>query len=136
MFVTLVLLVLGAAIVVFFSEEFAGLIKKAAHVPGVKLFVPLFIASWLVVSFEYWLWRALFYLHQFIAFDVDLLMKLLPFQWGAEKTAQIINLALMTLAPVLLFAWLYKRRHHRPFAYMGLLLIIFFIVFAMAMLLV
>lgn len=137
MFFILVLLVLSAAIVVFFSEEFAEFIKKLAKIPGVKLFVPLFIASWFVIYFEYWVGLMLFYVHRWIEFDIQLLMDILPFEWGARKTAQIINLSLMTVAPVILFDWFYKRKHHhRPFTYIRLLFIVLFIFFSLLMLVV
>jgi len=53
--VELALIILLTSIVVFFSQEFGGLIKKFFSIPGTLLFIPLIAASALVVSYEPWL---------------------------------------------------------------------------------
>ncbi len=52
MYLTVALIVLSASIIVFFSSEFAGMYKKVWAIPGVKLIVPLAIASCVIEAYE------------------------------------------------------------------------------------
>lgn len=62
MYITAVSIVLTAAIVVFFSQEFGRFFKKIFAIPGAKLIIPLVIASWIIEYYEGWgLWLLWYY---------------------------------------------------------------------------
>lgn len=57
MYITVMLIALSAAILVFFSQEFSQMFRAIFAIPGVKLLLPLFLVSWLVEDHEAWgLW--------------------------------------------------------------------------------
>lgn len=100
MILTIALVVLFAAIVVFFSQEFTNFFKKLASIPGVLLLVPLLIASWVVEVYEAWG-------HWFIIITEALLHQaaaglsaLLPFEKGALTVVYVSLLFLFAGMPV------------------------------------
>ncbi len=127
MLVTIALVVLCSSIVVFFSEEFISLFKKMLAIPGVKLLLPLVIASLFVEMYESWgLWvlaRCQAALHQVIY----LLSRLVPFETGSVSLMRIVYLFIIASLPVwcfLLKSRLQGRRYPvHPFTYhLGLVL--------------
>jgi len=81
MFLTLALVVLFSTILVFFSQEFAGLYRKFIAIPGIKLLLPLTIASCLVEYYEpYALWLLLQFKSGFHIICHKLLVITSPFQ--------------------------------------------------------
>ena len=53
MLFTLAAVVFFAAIVTFFSQEFIGIFKKIFAIKGAKLILPLLLASWCIINFNY-----------------------------------------------------------------------------------
>lgn len=120
MLITFALVVIVAAIVVFFSDEFARLFKKIAAIPGVKLFVPLIFASWVVERFDTWLVWMLLKLKQWMHGLIYALARWLPIEKGALSTAHVLNLFLVTVLPLLIlhFSALRKPRYELwPYTY-------------------
>jgi len=110
MYITMVLVVLCTAIVVLFSQEFAGLFKKIFAIPGVKLLLPLAFASWVIETYENWgLWLLLWCkdgLHTLMhRLDVYL-----PTHVSSLSLAHIIHLFLLASLPACLLLALAKGR--------------------------
>lgn len=82
MLLTLALLVLLSSILVFFSEEFGKAIKKLFAIKGAKLIIPLFAASWLIYSYNFWVLWGIFYLREILHNVLNFLVQILPFQKG------------------------------------------------------
>jgi hypothetical protein len=100
MLLTLALIVLCSAIIVFFSDEFAGLIKKFFSIPGFKLVIPLIFASLLIEAYEDWgLWLLLWFqkgIHQ-VVYKFATFM---PFETGAVLIVRILFLFLAASVPL------------------------------------
>lgn len=100
MYLTIVLIVIFAAVVVFFSEEIAGVIIKIFSIPGVKLLLPLTFASWVVEYYQEWgLWILLWckkLLHQL----VHQLAANLPFHVGSVFFVHVTHLFLLGCLPI------------------------------------
>jgi len=109
MYVTIVLVVFCAAIVVVFSQEFRNMFKKFFSIPGFKLFIPLAFASWVVEAYEGWgLWGLLWIkegLHSVIHF-ID---ELIPFELSLTFT-HILHLFLLASLPVWILLALAKSK--------------------------
>ena len=136
MFFTLAGLVLMATVVVFFSEEFAGFIKKIFSIPGFLLLIPLAIASYVVLKFESYLAMFLYFLNNAFHVIIGIIYKILPFTTGALQVARIIFLCLATVLPLFILDWVMKRRTHRPFEYHYLIGSTLFIVLAFILLVI
>ncbi len=106
MLFTLAVTVFFGAILVFFSQEFVRLFKKIFSIPGVKLLLPLALASWLIEAYEDWgRWLLLRFqaashqaLHQ--------LATLVPFEAGVISFMRIVYLFLLAGLPL----WIYRLR--------------------------
>nr|HAT8712897.1 hypothetical protein [Legionella jordanis] len=116
MLLTIALVVLGCAIVVMFSAEFARGFKKLFNISGMKLLLPLIFASALVVYYEYWIsWGLLitkWLLHQAAAY----LSKLFPFMQGIG-VAEVLLLWMLSTVPVLALDFWMKKQTFEPFRY-------------------
>jgi hypothetical protein len=116
MLLTIALVVVGCAIMVLFSTEFANLFKKLFAIPAVKLCVPLILISSLVVSYEYWvtwgLWIAKWFLHNLAA----RLASLFPFT-GNLGIANIIILMFFSVLPVWALNFWIERKTFESFQY-------------------
>ena len=110
-------IVLGLAIVAFFSQECIRVCKKITSIPGAKLLLPLAFASWMLEEYEDWggwlLVKFQAVLHQTIHF----FSTLLPFEFERGKISliRIIFLFLLACLPVWLPVWLHRLKaidHH------------------------
>jgi len=97
---SLVLFVLVAAILVIFLHDFGKMLKKLFAIPGVALFLPLFLVSWVVVTFEQFFLWILLKIQIFLVASVSFLASLLPFTWGANMVAGVVLLMALTLLPM------------------------------------
>ena len=103
-------IVLGLAIVAFFSQECIRVCKKITSIPGAKLLLPLAFASWMLEEYEDWggwlLVKFQAVLHQTIHF----FSTLLPFEFERGKISliRIIFLFLLACLPVWLPVWLHR----------------------------
>ncbi|MGQ3890347.1 hypothetical protein ACQUW5_15225 [Legionella sp. CNM-1927-20] len=105
-------IILGSAILVFFSAEFGNMIKKVMAIRGVKLFLPLTLVSWFVISSEAWILWGLLFLKIGLHTTVSWLAKIMPFQGWKESLATFILIYLITLIPLSIIYW---RKKKRPF---------------------
>ncbi len=110
MIVTLALVVFCSSIVAFFSQEFIRMFKKLFSIPGVKLFLPLAIASLLIEmheEFGFWVltWGQL-QLHRII----NAVARFLPFDTGSVLLVRIVFLFCLAILPVLVFRFGVKKK--------------------------
>lgn len=117
MLLTLALVVLLSAIIVFFSEEFIALFKKFFAIKGAKLFLPLFAASWFIYSFNFWVLWAIFYVREILHDVLDFLVRIMPFQKGAQSVALVFMLTVLSVIPVLILDVLKRRKSFKGYQY-------------------
>jgi hypothetical protein len=120
MLVTLAAVVLIASIAVFFSQEFVRLFKKIMGIPGVKLLLPLVLASLLLETYEVWGYWILKHCHLALHILVYKITVLLPFETGALLLMRVIFLFLFGSAPVWYFKFRYRndiRLYPKKFSY-------------------
>ncbi|KTC71717.1 hypothetical protein Lbir_1572 [Legionella birminghamensis] len=130
MLLTLALVVLCSAIIVFFAEEFGGVFKKIFALPGVKLILPLLIASFIVAAYEDWIvWILLANKYVFHS-AMSYIASLFPFQQFAAETVQILFLLFLTLFPPFIFITLRKRKTVVPFRYTWLICLVLWLFFS------
>lgn len=110
--VSVTLVILLAAIVVFFAGEFAGLIGKVMAIRSVKLFLPLTLATLSIVLYEAWVYWGLFYFKKGVHLLIDGLASLLPTH--NQALSSLVLIYLMTLIPL---ALLFYRKKKYPFYY-------------------
>ena len=120
MLLTLSLTIFLGAIFVFFSQEFVRFNKKVFSIPGVKLLLPLALASWLIEVYEDWgrwvLMRCQSLLHQVLS----QIASILPFDKGALAVVHILYLFILAGLPLwsyLLWCQHTGRLHPKPFNY-------------------
>lgn len=117
MLVTLALLVFFGSILVFFSEEFTKLFKKLFAIKGAKLFIPLFIASWLIYTFDFWFLWAVFYIRETLLYLLIFLTNIMPFKTGAESVALVIIISAVSVVPVFLLDIQARRKNFKPYKF-------------------
>lgn len=115
MLVTLALLVFMGAILVLFSDEFISTFKKLFAIRGAALFLPLFVASWLVYTFDFWWLWVLFYLREMIQDALTLLIRIMPFQHGAQSFALVLLLTFVSVVPVRIIDLLSRRKNFKGY---------------------
>lgn len=126
MIVTIALIVFLSSIAAFFAQEFGRMLKKFFSIPGMKLFVPLLLASWLIVVYEEWgrwlLFRSQTALHHLVL----RMHALVPYETGSLHAAKIFYLFLVATLPIWIFelAALRKgsRKRQPPTYWIGLVL--------------
>lgn len=134
MLVTLALVILCSSIVVFFAQEFRTLFVNIFAIKGVKLVLPLLIASWLIYAFQYWALLGVSYFRELIRGGADLLMQVMPFQKFAEEIAHISLLFALSIIPVLLIELYLRHRTHKGYKYRRLFSALIFVVSAILLL--
>ncbi|CEK09791.1 hypothetical protein [Legionella hackeliae] len=116
MLLTVALVVFCCAIMVFFSQEWSNFLKKIFAIRGMKLLLPLFVVSFLLVYYEAWVsWGLLttkWCLHQ----AADWIASQLPFDF-ALPVANIILMMGLAVFPVVLANFWIKRKSFEPFQY-------------------
>lgn len=134
MLVTLALVVVASAIIVFFADEFINLFKRFFEIKGTKLFVPLLVASWLVYGFMDWFLWALLYFCEVLHAIVHLLIKIIPFTQVAKPIALILTITAVSVIPVLVADLIVRRKRYKGLDYVHFTSFILFIVSSMLLL--
>ena len=112
---TLSFIVLSSAIFILFLDEFIRLFKKIHSIPGVKLLVPLALASLLVVLYEEGHLRFLLWCQEAFHGLIHFLSKFSPFEKGAVSLTQIVLLVVLAVLPIGCFSLKVKlQKHHQP----------------------
>ncbi len=115
MLLTLALVVLLSSILVFFSEEFIKLFKKLFAIKGAKLLIPMFAASWLIYTFNFWFLWAIFYAREMLHETLNFLVQIMPFQRGAVPVVLIFMLTFLSVVPVLILDIVSRRKTYKGY---------------------
>ena len=113
---TFSLVIFFLAILLIFSQEVTRFMKKLAAKPGMKLLLPLVLASWFIETWEEWgRWLLLWCQAEFQQIS-HTAAQLLPFQTGALHLIRILTLFVFACIPAAIF-WVrvkYKRLYSLP----------------------
>ncbi|WP_454780669.1 hypothetical protein [Legionella sp. WA2022007384] len=115
MLLTLALVVLFSSIVVFFSEEFIKAFKKLFAIKGAKILIPMFAASWLIYTFNFWVLWAVFYAHEILQDVLNFLVRIMPFQKGAVSLVLVFMLTFLSVVPVLILDVISRRKSFKGY---------------------
>lgn len=111
----LVLIVCIASIFCFFIQEFIGLFKRIFAIKGVKIILPLALASGLVyLNTPFVLWH-LYFIRDVLDNALLNLMYFIPLHTGKESLALIILLTLLAVLPSVLLNLYSKKYHNKPY---------------------
>lgn len=117
MLVTLAFLVFFSSILVVFSDEFIKTFKKIFAIKGAKLLIPLFLASWLIYTFDFWFLWVVFYLRELLIYILDLLTSMMPFKQGSDSVALVIVLTVVSVVPVFILDAHSRRSNFKKYKY-------------------
>ena len=115
MLLTLALVILFGAILVFFSEEYGKTIKKLFAIKGAKLIIPLFVVSWLIFSFDFWVLWAILYLRDMLHAVLNFLVQIMPFQKWAVQVVQVFMLTFLSVVPVLILNFISQKKTFKSY---------------------
>lgn len=99
---TISLAIVGCAIAGVFSQEFVRVFKKIIQIPGVKLILPLSLASLIVLYYQVWFFWGLRFLASLLYQIVWLLHQIVPFAKTAFFFEKVVLLVLISLIPSLI----------------------------------
>ncbi|STX29644.1 Uncharacterised protein [Legionella beliardensis] len=111
---TLIGIIILASIIVFFSKEFGEFIEKLMDIRGVAIFLPLALASLVIIYYEAWILWGLLFVKIGLHSAASWLASILPFQSGQQGIATFILIYLITLIPITI---LFFQKKKKPFFY-------------------
>lgn len=131
MLTTIALVVVTCSIIVLFSQEIMRVLKKFFSIPGVAIFIPLILASLLVVYYDpwshWWLHKAKQGLHQLAL----LLSTWIAFAEPAELLAIIIIMTLFSMIPLLIARFASRKiKTKQAFPYATIISVILWVMIA------
>lgn len=100
MLITMTIVILSSAIFVMFLDEFRRLFKKISSIPGVKLFLPLLLGSWFILTFEEGGLRFLLWAQGLFHRSIQWMSTLTPFHHGSISMVETIHLVFLALLPI------------------------------------
>lgn len=110
-------IVLLTSIIVFFSQEFGNMFKKFFAIRGMKLFVPLILASALVVNFEPWILAGLLSIKRVLHAILAWLQSMLPAYSITLPALTIILLLIISITPVMGIDYWIRRKSRLGYRY-------------------
>lgn len=110
--ITLAILICSFAIVVFFAQEFLDGLKKIFKIPGVKLFLPLLLASSLIELYEPWEGWLLFRIKILFNYLPAGIAYFLPFGKMSGYIGKIIYLFILGCLPLWIAAFRSRSKRH------------------------
>lgn len=129
MIATFIALIFCTAILVFFSQEWVGLVKKLLAVRGMSLLLPLLLATTLILLYETVVVESFYIIQLVMNVLIGLLADIIPMGSYSTKIAQIILLMLLTVVPIqALHHWKKKKNYtglKHPYLLCGLLWLFF-----------
>lgn len=128
---TLAAVILAAAIVVFFSHEFAGVFKKIFAIKGAKLVLPLALASYIVYQFELWVSWALYYFREVMQNILNVLNVLFP-----NTISEILLLMLLSIGMKIILDLIASKRSYKPYVYTNVSILFFWLVSVFVLILI
>lgn len=112
---TIALLIVGAAIFVFFAQEFGQFIKKILSIRGMALLLPMLLATWLIMQFQTWIILFLEVCSAVIKLCLAWVDKLMPLSLQGSAITIGFVLAIFSIVPVLVYNALWQRRNFISF---------------------
>lgn len=109
---TLALLICSFAIVVFFAQEFLDVFKKIFGFPGVKLFVPLMLASSVIELYEPWGGWLLFRIKMILSYLPGGIAHLFPSGTVSTYLSKIIYLMCFGCLPIWIATYRSRSKGH------------------------
>ncbi|KTC77035.1 hypothetical protein [Legionella brunensis] len=116
MLLTVALVVVCCAIVVMFSQEFANFFKRIFAIRGMKLLLPLILASTLVVYYDPWVSWGLLQTKRILHTAAATIANWLSFK-EALIVANIIILMGLAVLPVAIANFWIKHKSFEPFRF-------------------
>lgn len=133
---TIALVVFIFAIAVFFAKEFSNIIKKIMAIPGMKLVLPLLLATLFIVFFQPEAFWCLTKIQFFVLTIRDKIAGLLAFKALGVYLASLITLMGLTFLPVAAINYWYQRKTFHGYLYTELTLALIWIFIALMLVLV
>jgi hypothetical protein len=109
MMLSLAMIVFPSAILLLFAQEFARLTRKLLAIPGVKLLLPILLASCLIEIYQDWEQWVLLYTQAKFHNWVQMTGERMPFQAGAQHLIRVASLFILPCLPISLF-WVEVKR--------------------------
>lgn len=135
MLITLAFVILSSAFIVFFAQEIYLFFKKIFSLPGVAFFVPLILASWLVVHYKYWISWFLVWSNYSLHEVINQFTRYFPFAAWSIYVAEILILFLLICLPMWISHALVKsKRRYKPWPYAHVLGVSMWVVAAVLLL--
>lgn len=128
MYLTLALVVLIAAIVTLFSQEFISIYKRIMAIKGAKLFLPLAVGSWAVLNYNYWVLLGIYYYREVLNTLIKGLAWIMPFGQFSSSIATILILTVITIAPIILLDLLWHNQYYKAYPYSNLTRILIWVI--------
>lgn len=114
MLLTVALVVVCCAIIVFFSEEWTNVFKKIFAIRGMKLLLPLFLVSMLVVYYDPWITWALLETKRFLHHIAEIITNKLNHRY-ALWVANVAILMGISVLPVFIANFWIKHKSFEAF---------------------
>lgn len=108
--ITLTLIIVGTAILGLFSQEFIHVFKRIFAIPGVKLFLPLLLVSFIVERYVLWGWKGLTLMQLGLFALKEHLHHLMPFDRGALFVTQVFILVILANTPIWITRYLTRKK--------------------------
>lgn len=129
MIFTFIVLIFCTSILVFFSQEWVGMVKKLLAIRGMALLLPLILATTLILYYETVVIQSLYIIQLLMNALIGLLAAIIPLGSYALGLAKIIVLMICSALPVaIIHQWKKKRNFigmKHPYFTCGLLWIFF-----------
>lgn len=103
MIVTIAIVALCASIAAFFAQEFGRVFKKIFAIPGLKLLLPLTLASWFIEVYEDWGHWLLLRIQYLLHLLIHRLGVRVPFEKISLPLIKILFLFLIGILPMVIF---------------------------------
>ncbi len=117
MLFTLAAVVFCAAIFVFFSQEFIRTFKKIFAIKGAFLILPLAAASFVIFNFNDWVYLVIYYYRDALRGILTFLTWIIPLGQVSSYVAAILLLTFISIVPVYLLDWYFRRKTYKPYPY-------------------
>lgn len=113
----LILVVVLGTTVVLFSEEIIEMFKKIFAIPGLLLFIPLIMATFLFIYGELPILAVLLAIQKFLVKLISTIANSLPFGIFSTYIVSIFVIVILTCLPVFLLDLWLKKKKRNGFAY-------------------
>lgn len=128
MYLVLALIMMASAITILFEREFTNGLKKLFSIPGMSLFLPLFVLSFLLIYNQTLVLWSINETQNVLLTLIKGFKEIFPFQKGSQIVAPVVFIALIALIPHFVVAFKKKRRMRMTFTYSWLVSLILWLI--------